>query len=623
MQSEHEKSFGTFSPKKKLTFFQNDVSYPKSSQENHQRDTSTASKRTSTHVYLKKNIYYFRYAFPLADKERLGYSEIRLSLRTAYKREALEYAKILYAELKGALMGSSTLTYSEIKIRLLNKLKELHPRLESRNEYAHALETASQNILGYPAPTPPFCPPSEQSKAAQQHFQKIELAFTLDELFDTEGMQSKPFIQCYKEFFGQLQNLAIACVDNDFGKQEVLLKEIEDEIQELLTRKATHLPLPVKNIVTTAAPLETPEATSLSYSELVDKYLEAKQSDGNISAKSVVDYKDKLSHFLDIKGDMQTKNISRDDIKKVKETLKKLPPQRNRLKKFRDKTIAELLETSHERTLSANSINQILSQLSSLFKWAIDEDYYVGKNPASIPRLKEKKHKREKCDPLTRGDIKATFSADKYIKDKHAQAAYFWAPLISLYTGMRREEISQLHNKDLYEHIDDDRNTQWVIDAKEESEMGISEDKRLKNLNATRIIPIHPDLIKIGLLEYHSRMLNKHTRLFPELNRSKEGIYGKEVGKQFSALLRKIKIKTPKKYFHSLRHSFRDQFKKKDISESCFYEVFGHESNEPVVTRRYGSSFTPKEKYDKIIRHLEYQLDIEMLSKSKFAKGKK
>ena len=619
MQSEHEKSFGTFPPKKKSTFFKKDDFFHQNAKKSVHQISSGVVRRAPTHVYLKGNIYYFRYAFPLADKQRLGYSEIRISLRTAYKREALEHAKILYAEFKEALMGNSALTYSEIKLRLLNKLKKLHPKLESRNEYAHALETASKNILGYPVPTPPFYPTSEQPKASQRHFQKIELAFRLDKLFDSKEMSSKPFMQCYAEFYEQLQKLAIACKDNDYGEQEILLDEIEDEIKRI-TQRQIDIATPV--VTPSVLPAESDKTPSLKYSELVEQFLEAKQSDGNITAKSVVDYKDKLSHFLDIKGDMLVSDISRNDIKEVKETLKRLPPQRKRLKKYRDKTTSELLEMEHEKTLSVSSINQILDQLSSLFNWAIVEEL-IDKNPASVPRLKDKTHKREKCDPLTKKDIKAVFGADKYIKDKHAQAAYFWAPLISLYTGMRREEISQLHNADIYEHTDNDGNTRWVIDAKEESEKGIAEDKRLKNLNAIRIIPIHPDLIKIGLLEYHSRMTNKHTRLFPELNRSNEGLYGKEVGKQFSALLTKAKVKTPKKYFHSLRHSFRDQLKKQDISGPCFYEVFGHESNEPGVTNRYGSDFTPQEKFDKIINRLNYPIDIEMLSNSKFSRDKK
>lgn len=619
MQSEHEKYFGTFASKKNSTFLKKDDHFHQNAPKSVHQISLGVARRAPTYVYLKGNIYYFRYAFPLADKQRLGYSEIRISLRTAYKRKALEHAKILYAELKGALMENSTLTYSEIKLRLLNKLKELHPKLESRNKYAQALDTTSRNILGYPVPDPPFCPPSEQTTVAQQHLQKIELAFTLDKLFDSKEMSSKPFMQCYAEFYEQLQKLAIACKDNDYGKQEILLDEIEYEIKRI-TQRQIDIATPV--VTPSVLPAEPDKTPSLTYSELVEQFLEAKQSDGNITAKTVIDYKDKLSHFLDIKGDMLIADISRNDIKEVKETLKKLPPQRKRLLKYKDQKINKLLDMEHEKTLSVSSINQILDQLSSLFKWAIIEEL-IDKNPVSVPKLKDKTHKRDKCDPLTKKDIKTVFGADKYINDKHAQAAYFWAPLISLYTGMRREEISQLHNADIYEHTDDEGNTRWVIHAKEESEKNVAEDKRLKNLNAIRIIPIHPDLIKIGLLEYHSRMLNKHTRLFPELNRSKEGLYGKQVGKQFSALLTQVKVKTDEKYFHSLRHSFRDQLKKQDISGPCFYEVFGHESNEPIVTNRYGSDFTPQEKFDKIIRHLNYQIDIEMLSKSKFARGKK
>ncbi|WP_368356355.1 DUF6538 domain-containing protein [Desulfolutivibrio sulfodismutans] len=52
-------------------------------------DSTAVLRRSSpTYLYLKGNLYYFRYAFPKALRDLLGHTEIRISLKTGYVREA-------------------------------------------------------------------------------------------------------------------------------------------------------------------------------------------------------------------------------------------------------------------------------------------------------------------------------------------------------------------------------------------------------------------------------------------------------------------------------------------------------------------------------------------------------
>jgi integrase len=100
---------------------------------------------------------------------------------------------------------------------------------------------------------------------------------------------------------------------------------------------------------------------------------------------------------------------------------------------------------------------------------------------------------------------------------------------------MRLEEICQLHIKDIY--IKDNI---WIIDL---NEIGIDEkgfSKTLKNKSARRIVPIHQELINIGLINYYEYIKGNNIRLFPELSKTdKTGKYGKQPGKQFSELVKK------------------------------------------------------------------------------------
>jgi integrase len=84
--------------------------------------------------------------------------------------------------------------------------------------------------------------------------------------------------------------------------------------------------------------------------------------------------------------------------------------------------------------------------------------------------------------------------------------ARFWIPLFCVFEGTRLEEVADLRRKDI-------RHEAGVW------QLGITtEHRRLKNHSAKRTIPVHPELIRIGFLEYVARIASGPADpLFPDL----------------------------------------------------------------------------------------------------------
>lgn len=62
------------------------------------------------------------------------------------------------------------------------------------------------------------------------------------------------------------------------------------------------------------------------------------------------------------------------------------------------------------------------------------------------------------------------------------------------------------------------------------------------------------------------------------------------------------------KTFHSLRHTFADFYKQRNLQDDVFQYIFGHKL-EKLAARQYGSRFDVSLCYSKIISKLDYSLD--------------
>ena len=113
----------------------------------------------------------------------------------------------------------------------------------------------------------------------------------------------------------------------------------------------------------------------------------------------------------------------------------------------------------------------------------------MSTNPAEGMQIKSQKRADQERDDYSKEDLEKLFGSKEYREGKHQKSYAFWTPLIALYTGCRLEEVCQLHLDDIRQEGD-----VWVFDINDKDE------KRLKNMSSERLVPVHPELIKIGLL---------------------------------------------------------------------------------------------------------------------------
>lgn len=170
----------------------------------------------------------------------------------------------------------------------------------------------------------------------------------------------------------------------------------------------------------------------------------------------------------------------------------------------------------------------------------------------------------------------------------HWRPHYYWLPLLGLLTGGRINELSQLY-------LDDIRQSEagvWYLDFNLDGDkVEDVPDKSLKTVNAERVVPIHAELVRLGLPEYVERLRRAgHTRLFPELKRDPVKGYGKPAGSWFNErfLGNRLGIeRNGMKTFHSFRHTFITALDRLELPERILAQLAGHERGTTQAGIRY------------------------------------
>ena len=162
--------------------------------------------------------------------------------------------------------------------------------------------------------------------------------------------------------------------------------------------------------------------------------------------------------------------------------------------------------------------------------------------------IKRQTRPQEQRKPFSTEDLQKIFNTKQYLDDRFKHSFQFWLPILGLFTGMRLEEICQLHLEDI--RIVQDI---WVFDLFEKRE-----DKR-KTEAGQRYVPLHhflkDDLNLPGRVQYLTNA--GETRLFPELKKNKYGQYSHYAGRWFNEFYKKkCQFTDPEdKVFHSFRGS--------------------------------------------------------------------
>jgi integrase len=292
-----------------------------------------------------------------------------------------------------------------------------------------------------------------------------------------------------------------------------------------------------------------PRHTAETISEAFERYI-ATELDGT-AANTIADYRRKVKVFIDKVDDLPLSKIT--DHMAVS---------------FLDEY---LLGERGQKPMTRNTYAMLLS---AVFKCAIRRKK-TRTNPFEDQRIKQT---AVHYQPFTDQEIAALFADSKFeiAPAKHKTGtALPWASLISAYTGCRLEEAAQLKAEDIKQ-----TDGIWYFE--------FCHDGNGKTEAATRVVPLHPELIDVGLLRYRDA-LPKDSMLFPGLKgrMSKPGRLGPKLGDAFNWWRKRLGIVRPGVNFHSFRHTVGDRLRKAGVPEDDRAALLGHE-DERITSRVYG-----------------------------------
>ena len=392
------------------------------------------------------------------------------------------------------------------------------------------------------------------------------------------------------------------------------------------------IPIAARSTSSCLPPLNK-DPDGLSFDVAISKYLGDQQASWD--SKQLTSQTAKFNYFLRYANELDGLNatqrtlaaVTSAQVRAYKEYLQSAPS--NASKKYPSLTPSASVaaaQLDQAKLFSQTTINNYLQCMSTLYGFAINELDYEGKNPFMGRGNSKvaKKTQREQRHPFSRDQLSRLFTSPLFIGCKSLSSCHlegkivpvqshkYWVPLIGFFTGMRLQEILQLYVEDVYS-----QDGIWVFDLNLNHE-----DQRLKSPHSRRLVPLHPYLIKLGILEHLKirKATGKSQRLFPDAKIASDGTYSSTFSKWFGRYLKNINIKTDKTSFHSLRHNVKDLFRQSGESDELAENFVGRSTGS--TGEAYGSGFTA-ERLQEALNKLNYTplLDVEEMIRARTATG--
>lgn len=176
--------------------------------------------------------------------------------------------------------------------------------------------------------------------------------------------------------------------------------------------------------------------------------------------------------------------------------------------------------------------------------------------------------------------------------------AVFWPTLIAAHSGTRQEEALQLKTDDF-----DTMNGIPIF------RIQCGEGQHIKSGTRHRIIPIHKNLLELGLLRYVEECRRKGQEwLFPEIERcAAKGRLSGTFTKTFGHYRITEGVYDPRRDFHSLRTHFNVQLKRAKCPLEIRKRLLGHKLRD-ITEEHYDPEGSPIEEYKEWVDGLEIDI---------------
>lgn len=326
-----------------------------------------------------------------------------------------------------------------------------------------------------------------------------------------------------------------------------------------------------------------PENTRL-FSELLAAYIRsfsfrakggAKKPPG---AKTLDGYEKDIGVFITVMGDVHIGAIDRDLAGQYFNVLRQLPANISRKAEYKGKTIPELLALKAPPQSEYNASKK-MERPSGMFKWALLEKRKWGIDANPFEGFGQSGDNATKRRPFTQDELQTLLTHPDFVQRQFKNSYAFWLIPMAMFTGARLGELAQLDIKDFVVVDGIDCIDVNDIEASEFEQVEGGRRKRVKTKNAKRLVPIHSELIRLGLLRYVQTMREKkQAYLFPELSRTRRDGPAQAASNWFQRFRARVGLTAKQEtVFHSFRHGFITTLLDAGVTPYLVAPIVGHE----------------------------------------------
>jgi len=317
-----------------------------------------------------------------------------------------------------------------------------------------------------------------------------------------------------------------------------------------------------------SAPVPDSDDGKLKLSGLFEKWAVEKRV--TRSENTVQDFGVYVHRFIEFHGDLPVKQITKAHVRDYRDAMLKLPVINQLSHHYRSFTVQQLLDLGDKQPdlqrLSPKTVNEkALGAVGAVLKWGA-KNGYLDSNPASDMKISLSKSAPKARLPYSIDDLNMIFRFPVFTTGERPRAgggeAAKWLPLLALFTGARLQELGRLTTEDVKE----ERGVTFfdMVDA------------GTKTANARRTVPVHPELVRLGFMEYvGARRREGGGALFLALQSAQDSPT-ENFTKWWGRYARKHGMTDPKKVFHSFRHTAKDGFRNSGVAKEYRDLLQGH-----------------------------------------------
>jgi len=569
------------------------------------------------------NTYYYRSRIPFDLIEHFGgLKEFRISLKCAIKSRSIRTTKILDQKVSGI--------YEEIRQGMksleIDDIKEIL-RIEIRKQILHAHHVDLGTNKWSDSGIEKSLGTAEKKDSNLREILKDDLKSYLKQVDSKmEGILESMSIKIEKESIGfkrlrehfidlylmryeWIRELVLKTgkSDDDFRKDFDskfgldLFPDMNGSLSNSVGLTETLMKEQLPNISTTSNDLPYLPIAGGLLSSNAKTFFERKRIEGK-KIKEIESDKRIVEEFIEIVGDIDFSTITKTEVSHYIDVQTKLPPNRKKSPKYRDLSIKEVmkLKLSQKEIQTPQNINKRITKLSVFGNWGVRQGLLIT-NPFSGMKFSVKKqpHTRQ---PFTADELRKIFKPETYLKwtihfshpyrkDRVSNhLPYYWIFLLGIFSGMRTNEMCQI----LLSQVKKEKGI-WFIFIED------SEETKVKTENAIRKVPVHPQLIDLGFVDYvTAQKKSKRGRLFWELSEDRDG-FASHVSRHYNQrFLPAVGVwKKYTKVLYCTRHTFINKLYSEMVDENVIKVLVGHEKE--FTMKHYGGDpFTPERLLEEI-----------------------